>query len=84
VIYLLTDGDFAGVTGGSTYTTPDGRRFQGNEAVIRYVNDHNPQGENRVRFHTLLYLSRSATAVKVMKKLADESGGSYKHISSDE
>ena len=39
LIYLLSDGDFAGMTGGSTYRAPDGRLYRGNEAVLQWLRD---------------------------------------------
>jgi len=80
VIYLLTDGDFSGMAGGSPYVTKDGKKLRGNEAVIQFLRDYNPKGENQVHVHTFLYHSKDAAVVKVMKNIAKENGGRFKHI----
>ena len=67
-IYLLSDGLFADVTGGSPYRTKDRKTLRGSEAVIQFLRDHNPKGENQVHVNTMLYLSKDDSAVKVMKK----------------
>ena len=82
LIYLLSDGDFAGVTGGSTYVTEKGRRLRGNDAVVQWLRDHNK--EQAVRINTLLLHSKSKAAVKVFQTIAKENGGRYRHISPDE
>ena len=84
LICLLTDGDFAGVTGGSTYVTEDGKTVHGNEAVVEWLRDHNKHVDGAVHIHTLLYLSRQSSAVQVMQAIARDSGGTYKHISADD
>ena len=68
LVYLLSDGDFAGMSGGSTYTAADGRVLNGNEAVIQWLWDNNPKEGKTGRVHvsTLLYLSRDEEAIKVM------------------
>jgi len=84
LVYLLTDGDFAGVTGGSTYVTEDGKTLCGNEAVVAWLRDHNKHPDGAVHVHTLLHLSRQSSAVQVMQAIARDSGGTYKHISADD
>ncbi|MCD6303876.1 MAG: hypothetical protein J7M21_02820, partial [Planctomycetes bacterium] len=82
LIYLLSDGDFAGVTGGSIYQTDDGRTLQGNEAVVQWLRDNNKKKD--VYVNTFLYLSKQESAIKVMQKVAQENGGRFKQISADE
>ena len=86
VIYLLSDGDFAGMSGGSTYTAADGRVLNGNEAVIQWLWDNNPKEGKTGRVHvsTLLYLSRDEEAIKVMETISKDSGGRFKSIIPDE
>jgi hypothetical protein len=86
VIYLLSDGDFAGMSGGSTYTAADGRVLNGNEAVIQWLWDNNPKEGKTGRVHvsTLLYLSRDEEAIKVMETISKDSGGRFKLITYDE
>jgi len=81
-ILLLSDGDFAGVTGGSRYQTKDGRTLLGNEAVVQFLRDRNK--DKAVRVCTFLYHSRDPTAAKVLTTIAEENGGTYKRISPDD
>ncbi len=82
LLYVLSDGDFAGVTGGSTYRTPGGRRLQGNEAVVRWLRDHN--ADRDVMINTLLLHGRDASAFEVLRTVAAENGGVFKYVSPDE
>jgi hypothetical protein len=86
LVYLLSDGDFAGMSGGSTYTGADGRALNGNEAVVQWLRDNNPRdfAKGRVQVHTFLYLSKDEEAMKVMRTIARENSGWFKPISSDE
>ncbi len=86
LVYLLSDGDFAGMSGGSTYTGADGRVLNGNEAVVQWLRDNNPKDEakGRMHVHTFLYLSKDEEAMKVMRTIAHENGGWFKPISADE
>jgi len=86
VIYLLSDGDFAGMSGGSTYTAADGRVLNGNEAVIQWLRDNNPKEEEKGLIHvfTFLYGNTDEDARKVMETIAKDSGGRFKLIISDE
>jgi len=86
VIYLLSDGDFAGMSGGSTYTDKDGNSYRGNEAVIHWLRDNNPKQDKngRVKINTLLYLSQDEEAMKVMKTISEESGGTFTLIKPEE
>lgn len=86
VIYLLSDGDFAGMSGGSQYMAADGRVLNGNEAVIQWLWDNNPKDEKNGRVHvsTLLYLSGDKEAKKIMETIAKDSGGRFKLITPDE
>ena len=85
LVYLLSDGDFAGVTGGSTYVTNDGRTLNGNEAVVQWLRDTNKKDpKEMVYINTFLYLGRQDAAIKVMKTIAHENGGGFSQISTDE
>jgi len=81
LIYLLSDGDFAGISGGSTYNG-----LSGNEAVVQWLRDNNPKEEAKglVHVNTFLYLNKDAEPIKVMKTIAKENGGRFKLISPDE
>lgn len=82
LIYLLSDGDFEGVTGGSPYVTASGERLQGNDAVIHWLRDNNK--DKSVYINTFLYRKEAPRAVKVMKTVAQDNGGRFKYISPDE
>jgi len=86
LVYLLSDGDFAGMSGGSTYTGADGRALNGNEAVVQWLRDNNPKDEKKglVHVNTFLYLNKDEDAMKVMDTVAKENGGRFKLISTDE
>jgi len=86
LIYLLSDGDFAGISGGSEYTGADGRVLNGNEAAIQWLRDNNPKEEKKglVHVNTFLYLSKDEEAKKVMETIAKENSGRFKLISADE
>jgi len=86
VIFLLSDGDFAGMAGGSQYTTPDGKALNGNAAVIQWLRDNNPKEEEKGRVHvcTFLYLNRDPEPIKVMETIAKENAGRFKLITTDE
>jgi DNA-directed RNA polymerase subunit RPC12/RpoP/Mg-chelatase subunit ChlD len=86
LVYLLSDGDFAGISGGSEYTGADGRVLNGNEAAIQWLRDNNPKDEKKglVHVNTFLYLSKDEEARKVMETIAKENGGRFKLISADE
>jgi hypothetical protein len=82
LIYLVSDGDFSGLSGGSQYRAADGRMLGGNEAVLQWLADNN-KGP-KVYIHTVLLHSSDETAVKVLKAIAASNGGRFKHISPDE
>jgi DNA-directed RNA polymerase subunit RPC12/RpoP len=82
LIYLLTDGDFAGLTGGSAYRRPDGRVLNGNEAVVQWLRDNNANHD--VLINTLLLHGTDQTARGVLETIARENGGRFKQISPDE
>ena len=82
LIYLVSDGDFSGLSGGSQYRAADGRMLGGNEAVLQWLADNN-KGP-KVYIHTLLLHSTDETAVKVLKAIAASNGGRFKYISTDE
>lgn len=81
LIYLLTDGEFAGIGGGSVYTRGS-ERFAGNEAVIEWLRDNNKSKE--IHVNTFLYGYKGKNAVEVMTTIAKENNGSFKSISHDE
>jgi hypothetical protein len=82
LIYLVSDGDFSGLSGGSQYRAADGRTLGGNEAVLQWLADNN-KGP-KVYIHTVLLHSSDETAVKILKAIAASNGGRFKHISPDE
>jgi len=86
LVYLLSDGIFAGLLGGSEYTTADGKVLKGNDAAIQWLRDNNPKDEQKglVHVNTFLYLSRDEEAMKVMDTIAKENGGRFKLVSTDE
>ena len=82
LIYLLSDGDFAGITGGSTYRPAGGGVLRGNEAIIQWLRDHNR--DKSVLINTLLLHRNDPTAKKVLRAIAEENGGGFKYISPEE
>jgi DNA-directed RNA polymerase subunit RPC12/RpoP len=86
LLYLLSDGDFAGISGGSEYTGADGRVLNGNEAVIQWLRDNNPKDEKKglVHVNTFLYGTQDPEIKKVMETIAKENSGRFKLISADE
>ena len=82
LIYLLSDGDFGGITGGSRYQPAGGRVLDGNQAVLQWLRDHNKKGE--ILINTFLLDSTDRVAVDVLGTIARENGGEFKHISPDE
>jgi len=82
VIYLLSDGDFAGITGGSAYRTPAGKVLNGNEAVLQWLRDRN--AAKRVMINTILLHGSDPTAKRVLRTIAEENAGRFKYISPDE
>lgn len=81
-IYLLTDGDFAGISGGSSYTAVDGRKLGGNEAVIQWLRDHNK--DKGVQVNTILLFNKDEDTAKVMKQIAAENAGQFRLVSQEE
>lgn len=79
LILLLTDGEFAGIGGGSRY-----KGKVGNEAVLNWLADNNK--DKRVTIKTYLYTDgTSARAKHVMNKIAkDHGGGRAKLIGPDD
>lgn len=82
VVFLLTDGDFAGVTGGSVYRTLSGQVLTGNDAVVQWLRDNNRRSE--VQIHTLLFRRAGPSAAEVLRTIADEHGGTFQYVSPDE
>jgi cell wall assembly regulator SMI1 len=82
VIYILSDGDFSGMFAGSVYAGPDGKRLTGNDAVIQFLRDHNP--DKAVQVNTILLFSQDEDAIKVFKQIAAENAGQFKHVSQDD
>ncbi len=82
VIYILSDGDFSGMSAGSVYAGSDGKRLTGNEAVIQFLRDHN--ADKAVQVNTILLFSQDEDAIKVFKQIADENAGQFKHVSQNE
>ncbi len=81
VLLLMTDGGFAGVSGGSRY-----KGMKGNEAVLKWLADNNKNGE--VTIKTFLYdngRGEVRAAKEVMDRIAREHGsGRAKLIIPDE
>jgi Mg-chelatase subunit ChlD len=86
IISLLSDGDFAGMSGGSQYKAADGKTLRGNEAVIQWLRENNPKEEKKGRVHvfTFLYGNTDEEARKVMETIAKENAGRFKLISADD
>jgi len=85
VIYLLSDGDFAGLAGNSRYTAADGKTLRGNEAVIQWLRENNPKEEKGpIHVNTLLHLNNDKAAIDVMSTIAKDSAGSFKLITTAE
>jgi len=81
LIYLVSDGDFSGISGGSEYRA-GGKTLNGNEAVLQWLADHN-KGP-KVHVCTILLHSADKTAAGVLRRIAEENGGRFKYISPDE
>jgi hypothetical protein len=81
LIYLLSDGNFAGVSGGSTYQS-GGRLLQGDDAVVQWLRDNNKN--RQVHVNTYLYGFDDPREAEVLKKIAAENGGKYEHIGFEE
>ena len=56
--------------------------FPDNDAVIKELKKLN--AKNEVQINTILYDDKSAEAVKVLQKIADDSGGKFKQVKSDD
>lgn len=80
-IFVLTDGDFAGVSGGSTYKAKSGQTLNGNEAVVQYLRENNP---GDVMVNTILFRQNDRSAKAVLQTIAAENRGQFKYVSSDE
>lgn len=72
LLYLLSDGDFGNPDISSRY-----KGLPGNKAVIQWLKDNNKKGE--IHVNTLLYGSEPS-AIKVMKQIAKENGGMFRHV----
>ncbi len=81
LIYLLSDGDFKGGSGGSRYKS-GGRVLEGNAAVVRWLADKNRHGE--IQINTYLFGDDAPKAVEVMKRIAKDNGGRYRYVSSED
>ena len=73
-IVLISDGDFAGISGGSTYKTRDGSVLSGNEAITQWLRDHNK--DDLFRLHAVC-TNPSEDGTKILKAIAKENGGQY-------
>ncbi len=81
-IYILSDGDFSGMSAGSEYAGPDGRRLGGNDAVIQFLRDHN--AGKAVQVNTILLFSKDEEAIKVFKQIAAENAGQFRNPGVDD
>jgi len=82
MIFLVSDGDFSGISGGSEYRSADGRTLNGNEAVLQWLADNNKAP--KVHICTVLLHSADRTAADVLRKIAEQNNGRFKYISPDE
>jgi hypothetical protein len=80
-VFVLSDGDFGGITAGSVYRAKDGRKLTGNEAVIQFLRDHNAAGG--IRVHMILLWSQDPTAREVYQTIASENGGRFISVALD-
>ena len=80
IIYLVSDGDFAGLTGGSQYTSAAGKKFRGGQAVIEWLRDNNPKKgkPGHVYINTYLYNGVGPAAEKAMRTIAEENDGRFR------
>jgi len=74
MVVLLSDGDFEGISGGSTYKPRDGRALKGNDAILQWLRDHNKDG--LFRLHTIS-TGTSEEGREILKAIASENGGKY-------
>lgn len=86
LIYLVSDGEFAGLSGGSRYTAANGKTLRGNQAVIQWLRENNPKEQEKglVHINTFLFGNRDEEAKKVMQTIAKKNGGRFKLITTDE
>ena len=77
VIYLVSDGDFVGLGAESNY-----KNLPGNEAVIEFLRDRN--ADKGVKVNSILLFNEDEVAKKVYKRIADDSGGTFRFVSGDD
>ncbi len=73
-IVLISDGDFAGISGGGRYRTSDGSVFDGNQAVVEWLRDHNKDA--LFSLHTVC-VNPDGDGTKILKAIAAKNGGKY-------
>ncbi len=73
LVVLISDGDFAGMSGGSKYKTVDGRMLEGNEAVHQWLREHNKDG--LFRLDVVRSNSQDKEGMAIMRTIASENGG---------
>lgn len=72
VLYFMSDGSFVANRVKCRY-----KNYLGVEAILKWLKDNNTDG--KIRIHTYLYGSHR-TAIKAMKRIAEENGGKFKQI----
>jgi len=63
------------------YLLTDGD-FPDNQAVLQYIQGRN--GDHKVKINTIAFVGRGEEYEKIMKKIAQDSGGVFKYVSGDE
>jgi len=81
VVCLVTDGEFAGTSDGSVYFAEDGRKLQGDGAIIQWLRDNNR--DKAIRVHTVLLWNDNPAPIDVLKTIAEDSGGKFRRIRAD-
>ncbi len=81
LIYILTDGEFAGFEGaGAVYEPRTGETLRGNEAVVAWLRDHN-KAARQVQVNPILYNFKGMQeTVDSMRRIAKENRGDFKII----
>lgn len=82
VIYILSDDDFAGLSDGSSYTTRNGTKLWGSEAVIQWLRDHNV--DKGIQVNPILLFNKDKYATEVYKQIAADNTGQFRSVSEDD
>ena len=96
LIFLLSDGAFEGFVGGTNeYADRTGKKWTGNEAVLKMLDDRNKkikvldengrwQVRREVQVYTILYRGDEPKDIKIMQTIAAEHNGRFTHIGKNE